>query len=582
MNYFRMTIRKKLILVSLLLLAVPTLVIGFMSYNVAKQETDALIQKNLIANVNLVNETIKVLDDQVKAGTMTMDVAQEQIKRMILGAKQPDGTRPINENIDIGENGYMFIMDDKGTELAHPKIEGQNIWDKQSSDGFFYIQDIVKNAKAGGGFTYYSWPLPGADTNKEAVKITYAELDARWNWVVCAGSYLMDFNKGQTAILHSLLITLIVCLAVGAIVVIWFAESIARPIKQVAGKIKQVAAGDFTVTELKVKNRDEVGELANDANQMIGNLKALISQVLSSARQVSASTQQLAASVEETTKATQQITQSIQDIAAGIDHQAHISEESSRAMEEMAVGIHKIAETSSIAFEASAQTVNEADTGDVSIRRSLAQMNVIGSTVGNLSQLMQGLGQRSQEIGEIVQVIGNISAQTNLLALNASIEAARAGEQGKGFAVVAGEVKKLAEQSKTNTEHIGYLIAAIQSDIESAVAAMTGGEQEVKSGTSMMSDTGVAFARIVKAVLQVQTQVEEASAATEQMSAGSQQIAASIHEMARIAGVSATNSQTIAGAAEEQLAKMEQIRTSAETLSRMSQELQGAADRFKI
>lgn len=217
----------------------------------------------------------------------------------------------------------------------------------------------------------------------------------------------------------------------------------------------------------------------------------------------------------------------------GNETQARGVQESAYAMEEMAAGIQRIASTSSTACDASLTTLRQAEEGNELIVKSSEQMNAVSSKVGDLASIVDKLGERSQQIGEIVQAITDISSQTNLPALNASIKAARAGEQGKGFAVVAGEVKKLAERSNESAAQVAELIESIRGDIERATVAMEQGEREVAAGVEAIRLTGEAFRHILDATRSVVDQVQSASAAAEQMSASSQEVAASLQEMER-------------------------------------------------
>lgn len=141
------------------------------------------------------------------------------------------------------------------------------------------------------------------------------------------------------------------------------------------------------------------------------------------------------------------------------------------------------------------------------------------------------MGERSKEIGQIVDTISGIAGQTNLLALNAAIEAARAGEQGRGFAVVAEEVRKLAEQSQEAAKKIAELIGEIQGDTDKAVIAMNEGTREVKTGAEVVNVAGAAFREIAEMVTQVSGQVKEISAALQQMASGSRQVASSVKKI---------------------------------------------------
>ncbi|BFT76036.1 methyl-accepting chemotaxis protein [Paenibacillus sp. P36] len=574
------TIRKKLMAFCLLLLLIPTLSLSITGYFNAKDETDRLIEKNLENSVKLMVQNIIQLDTLVKNGQLTRQQAEEDAKLIMLGSKQADGTRPINRNIDLGVNGYYFVLNDKGELQAHPSLEGQNIWDKQSSDGIYYIQDMIKQGQNGGGFTFYNWPLPGS--SKEALKIAYALKVQEWNWIVAAGSYYQDYNEGQARMLHSTITVLVICLVLGAAGVILFSNHISKPIKKIAAEARKMATGDLTSDALRIKNRDEIGKLASDFTTMSTNLKSLVKQVMHSSDQVSSASQTLQSSIEETTQASRNIAESTQQIAAGIETQAMSSEQSSKAMEEMTQGILRIADTSSQAYETSIQSKTEAEYGFGLIEQSIAKMQSVQQAVNNISKVMETLNVRSQEISGIVTVMSDIASQTSLLSLNASIEAARAGEQGRGFAVVASEVKKLAEMSKHSSEQINELVFQVQADIASASSSTVQGIDEFQQGMLAIEQTGTAFAKIVETAQGVVGQIQEASAASEQMSASSQEITATLQELDRIAGHSARSSEAITAATEEQIATMDEIAISSSSLNHMATTLKEMAHRFHI
>jgi methyl-accepting chemotaxis protein len=209
-------------------------------------------------------------------------------------------------------------------------------------------------------------------------------------------------------------------------------------------------------------------------------------------------------------------------------------------------------------------------------------MAQIEQTVNNSSQVVAKLGERSKEIGQIVDTIAGIAGQTNLLALNAAIEAARAGEQGRGFAVVAEEVRKLAEQSKEAAKQIAQLIGEIQGDTGNAIEAMNEGTREVAIGAEVVTTAGHAFGEIAELVTEVYSQVKEISAAIQQMAGSSQQMLLSVKEIERHSKNAAGEAMTVSAATEEQSASTEEIVSSSQNLAKLAQDLQEAVNKFHV
>lgn len=577
---FRWNIRRKMLLFCLLLLIIPTSVIAYNGYSNAKAETDSLIRKNLENSVKLMVQNLNQLSEMAGSGKLSLEQAQEDAKIIMLGARQDDGTRPINRNIDLGDNGYFYVLDEKGVLLAHPSLEGDNLWDKKTTDGFYYIQDVIKQGQNGGGFTFYDWPLPKSD--REALKITYALQFPEWDWIVVAGSYYQDYNGGQTRIMYETLIALAVCLVVGAVGVLLFSNHIANPITRIASVARRMAEGDLTSDDPLIRNRDEIGRLAGDFETMRRNLTALVQQLMLSSSQVSDASRTLQSSIEESAQASRHIAETANQVAAGMETQASSTEQSAKAMEQMAQGIERVADASSEAHEASVQSKQEAELGYDRIGQSIRVMQSVQQAVGDIAQVMAALGQRSQQIQGIVTIMSDIASQTSLLALNASIEAAKAGEQGRGFAVVASEVKKLAAMSEASSEQIGELVVQVQADIASAVRFTAAGTAQFGQGMQAIEQTGQAFGKIVESAQAVVEQIQEASASAEEMSASTEQIYASLQELDRIAGRSAASSETISAATEEQIAAMEQIAHSSQTLNQMAADLDRLAHQFRV
>lgn len=577
----RAKIRTKLIIVSLLLLAVPSLIIGVIGYSSAKQSLDELGAIGLQNDVRLVIKLIESLDQQVKSGALSLEDAQELVKIEILGEKDPEGKRPIDKSVDIGENGYYFVMDSEGLLLAHPSLEGENLWNTEDPNGLKVGKVIVEAALKGNGFSYYEWPLPG-NANRIAPKITYAEQDENWGWVVAASTYKMDFNSNANKILHAVLITLIISLIAGVIVIIGFSRHISIPIRMIANHVHRIAGGDLSMGAISVKNNDEIGQLANDVNTMTVNLKNMISKVSEAAERVATDSLELSANTDQTSQATEQIAKAIGEVATGADRQLTSMQEASEGVNEIAVGVKKIAESVETVKQSTVQASETAQNGNESVHKAVDQIGFINTKTEETAEVLDLLGDKSNEIENIVTMITAIAEQTNLLALNASIEAARAGEHGKGFAVVAEEVRKLAEESGSAASKISSLISDIQENMKLAIDAMGEGRTAVIGGKNLVEQAGDYFEKITEAVIHIVSQMEEVNEAVIKVNSGTTQLVSRIDDVSEISEKSANYTQSVAAISEEQTASVEEIAASVNMLSQVADDLHESIKMFKV
>lgn len=367
---------------------------------------------------------------------------------------------------------------------------------------------------------------------------------------------------------------------IGIILGIVLANQFVRPLKRLAQAAEKIAAGDLTMVA-EATGRDEVAQLARSFGQMVSGLREIISGVRESVLQVSQHAQQFTASAEETTRATEQIAGSLQEVAEGAEQQVRKTGEVSLAVEQMALAMNQIAGNAQLVAASSQQSAGLAEQGSAAIRNVIQQNDVVSRSMEHLSQLIFELGQRSGEIGQIVEVITGIADQTNLLALNAAIEAARAGEQGRGFAVVADEVRKLAEQSAQAAKEIAGLVDHTQSDTEKAIETMKAGSDEVASGSRLLESARETLETIFAVVGQVADQIQEVSAASEEMAGNTARVADGMKHISRIAENTSAGAENIAAATEEQTATMEEISASAQMLKEMADNLEQAVARFK-
>ncbi|MET3941645.1 methyl-accepting chemotaxis protein [Paenibacillus sp. PvP094] len=573
------TLRAKLVSLCLVILIVPTIVIGFSSYTVSKNEMNESGKAALENSVRMVIGMINLLNEQVENGSLTLEQAQEKLRVELLGDKNADNKRPVKSEYTVGETGYPWAVGKDAHSVMNPSNEGQDLTDVVTEDGVYLGKEIVNVGTAGGGFVTYKWALP--DTGEVETKVSYVEMDPHWGWIIGSGAYLSEFNSGATQVLYLVLIVTAVAVVLGSIIVSIISGRLTKPILMVAKRLKSVADGDLTVEEVKMKSKDEIGELSQDFNHMIKNMRTLISQVDLSTKQVASSSKELTLGAEHTSQATENITISIQESAAGAQEQQMMLQRTTNSLEEISIGIQRIAESSSTIADSSVDAMELANIGGTAVEHTAKQMKLINKSVNETDVVMRMLDERSQQIGTMLHAITDIAKQTNLLALNASIEAARAGEEGRGFSVVAAEVRKLAEQSNQSSGQISTLIQDMRTDIEQSLKTLNRVKQDVDSGLQIANETEQQFNKIVGSTNFIAQQTEELASVTQQITASVQEITAGQEQVSNLALQAADNSQNIAASSEEQLASMEQITSLATTLSDMSQKLERLTIQFK-
>lgn len=354
------------------------------------------------------------------------------------------------------------------------------------------------------------------------------------------------------------------------------------PIQQLSKLSRKVAEGNLELEALPIKSKDEIGLLTNNFNLMIAALRTVIKSATDVSSHVSNSAHALSTHMQGATESYNNVATSMQKVADSADLQVQKAQESSVTIEEMNIGIQRIAMTSNQIAESSLLASEEAENGNDSTNRSVAQMNAISQAVNQSASSVKMLGAHSGKIEEIVGIITGIASQTNLLALNAAIEAARAGDAGSGFAVVADEVRKLAEQSEASAREISTLISHIQHDTNESVKVMELAVEEVDNGLLIISDSEKSFGQILTSIHQVSGQIQELSATIEEMAAGMEEVTTSVQDMEEFSKNSRDNTQAVSQASVSQLEAVHRVSDEAQVLTDLSGELLTVVNTFIV
>lgn len=341
--------------------------------------------------------------------------------------------------------------------------------------------------------------------------------------------------------------------------------------------------GDFRTNGLHSVDRDdELGLMANALFAMRKELNGLMRNVSESAEQLAASSEELTASSNQAAQASTQVAQSAADVVNTVEDQQKAVVNSNESVARVQSAVAHVKDQSRMVADNSASAAERAAAGSVAISDSVEQIRSVEQTVNGSAEVVDRLGERSKEIGEIVDTMAGIAEQTNLLALNAAIEAARAGEQGRGFSVVADEVRKLAEQSQLATEEIRQRIGAVQSGTGEAVSTMQAGTDEVKNGAEAIRAVGEEFGKIMQRVTAIKEHMAKIDAAVQTVSAGGGHIETAVSRIDEVSRKTAEQTESISAATEEQSASTQEIAAASQSLAKMASDLQDMAAKFRI
>lgn len=377
------------------------------------------------------------------------------------------------------------------------------------------------------------------------------------------------------------LIALIIVVVLSVITLVLLLRSIKNSVDTILEGARHIAAGDLR-SKIMLDGDDEFAHIAHQFNTMVESMQKMIRKIKATATDVAGSSEELTANANQSAQVTQNVAQSITEVAEAAEKQMSIVTKSSATIDDFQHGLEEVITNQRHAREQTQATAQKATEGNSFVQSTVEQMNSIAQTVQQTGEIVGKLGERSKEIGNIVEIISNISGQTNLLALNAAIEAARAGEHGRGFAVVAEEVRKLAEESQNASQKISDLIQSIQAETSQAVASMEEGRREAEKGKENVTATGESFSEILSMIGDVKKASLAVSERVLQLREDMSTIVDGMSEVDTSAKGIGSESQNVSAATEEQAAGMEEIASSSRSLANMANDLQTETDKFKV
>ncbi|WP_028575434.1 methyl-accepting chemotaxis protein [Desulfonatronovibrio hydrogenovorans] len=467
----------------------------------------------------------------------------------------------VTDTVGYGLEGYSYIIDGRGTLLAHDDrelvMDQRNFIEEARTNPAYADLAAMFTRMTRGESGFDQYPFMGLDRF-----FGYAPIEGT-SWSIAVGAMRDDVFAPVYALRWAIAVSTLFFLGLGMVIALMVSRTIISPMNKIMAFAQAVANGDLDARS-GIDQKDEIGKLNISIQAMVKNLiekmqeaesqTELAQQETEKARVATMEAQearkqaetakrdgmlQAAGSIEEVverlTSASEELAAQVEQASRGAEEQKSRTSETATAMEEMNATVLEVAKNASSAAEGSDKAKIKAQEGSEVVVEAVSAINKVENQAQAMMGNMDKLGSQAEQIGKIMNVIDDIADQTNLLALNAAIEAARAGDAGRGFAVVADEVRKLAEKTMNATKEVGEAITAIQEGTRSNIQGMQEEVKAVGEATKLANLSGKALEEIVSLVELASDQVRSIATASEEQSSASEEINQSVEDINRIA-----------------------------------------------
>ncbi|MFQ2124021.1 methyl-accepting chemotaxis protein [Aeromonas jandaei] len=511
-----MTLKQKILLLGALPVLLMALAVNLSNYMLSRSDLES----------DLVVAREKAIKDRKALLSSYIMMAQTAINAVYSLPDSPENRQKVKEllrPLRYSSDGYFFVYDFEGNTILLPvrtELEGKNRWSDKDAKGKFLIQEILKSARQGDGFTEYWTAKPSI--GRDAPKLAFTLVLDKYQWIIGTGFYIDDIDNELATLraereskmnssLQVGVLVILVILGVTLVATVIVGNRVSKPLADAVLALNDIANGEGDLTQrLKVQSKDEIGQLASAFNRFVERIQSVVSQV------------------GETSNHLFSAVDKLHHLSEHYDQQMHgHSRETDQvvtAVTEMSSTAQEVAASASNAASATSDAARESDAARGVVSTAINSINRLVGEVHTASGVIEQLAQETGKIGSVVEVIRGIAEQTNLLALNAAIEAARAGEQGRGFAVVADEVRSLAGRTQQSTKEINEMLQRLQGGVKQAVDVMQASEERSQETVQEASHIASSLDSMVMAVstindmnIQIATAAEEQHAVSEEI-----------------------------------------------------------------
>lgn len=468
------------------------------------------------------------------------------------------------------DNVNVYVIDRDGKLLADSSTNVENS-DKRTD---------LKN------FEFVKKGLTGNSGSEEVIKdgqrmlISYIK-NEKSGWLICSEiPYSIAMGKSVKDIINTSLIALVLLIIVGIAAFI-LSNLTTKPIQKLLSVANNIAEGNLSDIHIDIKSKDELGDLSRAFKKMALSLEEMINKIQNYSLRVSQSSKEMSTVCEQQANASTNTSVNVTNIAEQTVLLSSSINKINNNMTSLDKDMIEIGDKSVEAMGMVDTASNYSEKGSESLYKVNLSINNIQQSVTDTSKVVNKLYEHSKSIGQITEVIKDISEQTNLLALNAAIEAARAGEQGKGFSVVAEEVRKLAEQSGKAVREVQNIINGIEKETENVFIVMNKGINEVQEGSEVVKEANSCFELISKAIEESLVKIKKVNFSIKNMINNSNEIFDTLNIISELSEKVSDDTQNISAATEQQVASIEEITASVYDLSELAENLDKLTSRFE-